>query len=804
MVEKKFISFEEALLHFMSEWDYEKNFISPKDISCKSKERIWFVCSEGHSFVSSPIMRLNGSKCKKCGANERALLKRKQNPLTIKHQDIFKDWDSSMNKEDMFSVSIHAKSPFWWTCNHGHSYQVSLFSRIRSNGCKICNFPKKASKIREARLMNSTSFAVEYPELAKEWDYLKNRIKPGEVSKKSNIKVWFKCGKGHEFESTPKRRVASTGCPVCVRETQGERIMEWKLKKAGVSLAEKFPELIHEWDYSKNNLDPYKVTPNSGKKVSWKCRFGHIWDASINNRTANNSGCPNCRSMTSKLEVFVLCELRQLFHEVEWRSKIDGYECDILIKDINVGVEVDGAFWHADKLQRDREKLRVFNKNGIELLRIRSKELPEIEGRVVKYDKQSEMVILVSSLLKHIEDLHTGIVFKDYHKNQEQIGEKEYKKILSLLPSPTEANSLKMVNPELSKEWHPKKNQPLTAEMFSPNSEMKVWWGCHKNHEWQASIKNRHKRNSGCPFCYKLNAGDIVRKAILDKRGISFGDKSPELLKEWDFVLNKRSPYEISPGSSLKTHWKCEKGHSWMAQVGARTGRGDGCPVCYNLNRGEKLRESLLLKGGVSFGEKHPNLLKEWDFEINEKSPIEFSPNSGVKVNWKCQNGHQWMATINSRATGIGNCQKCKSIVMTNPELLNEWDYKKNTKITPEDVKAGSSKIKVWWTCLKHGSYAMSVSDKVNRIDCPTCSKAKKIESYKQNILKKRGSLHSNRPELLKYWDYEKNIGNIDPRNVTVGSYTVVWWKCENDHSWLSKIITMTDKRKKSICKFCG
>ena len=81
MVEKKFISFEEALLHFMSEWDYEKNFISPKDISCKSKERIWFVCSEGHSFVSSPIMRLNGSKCKKCGANERALLKRKQTNL---------------------------------------------------------------------------------------------------------------------------------------------------------------------------------------------------------------------------------------------------------------------------------------------------------------------------------------------------------------------------------------------------------------------------------------------------------------------------------------------------------------------------------------------------------------------------------------------------------------------------------------------------------------------------------------------------------------------------------------------------
>ena len=139
------------------------------------------------------------------------------------------------------------------------------------------------------------------------------------------------------------------------------------------------------------------------------------------------------------------------------------------------------------------------------------------------------MVSLVSMLLKHIEDLHKELFFKDYHKNQKQIGMKEYKKILSLLPSPTESDSLKMMNPALSEEWHPEKNHPLTPDMFSPNSEMKIWWVCKQKHVWQASIKNRHRRKSGCPFCYKENAGEIVRKAILDKRGVTFGDKFPKL-----------------------------------------------------------------------------------------------------------------------------------------------------------------------------------------------------------------------------------------------------------------------------------
>ena len=54
------------------------------------------------------------------------------------------------------------------------------------------------------------------------------------------------------------------------------------------------PTLANEWNYEKNNgLTPADVMPNSDKKVWWKCKNGHEWQAMIGNRHRGN-GCPYC------------------------------------------------------------------------------------------------------------------------------------------------------------------------------------------------------------------------------------------------------------------------------------------------------------------------------------------------------------------------------------------------------------------------------------------------------------------------------------------------------------------------------
>ena len=55
----------------------------------------------------------------------------------------------------------------------------------------------------------------------------------------------------------------------------------------------------------------------------------------------------------------------------------------------------------------------------------------------------------------------------------------------------------------------------------------------------------------------------------------------------------------------------------------------------------------------------HPNLAKEWHPKKNDDlTPYDVSPGSHQKVWWKCDNEHEWEATVGNRANGTG-CREC-------------------------------------------------------------------------------------------------------------------------------------------------
>jgi rubrerythrin len=54
------------------------------------------------------------------------------------------------------------------------------------------------------------------------------------------------------------------------------------------------PDIAAEWHPTKNgDLTPDMVSYGSEKRVWWKGKCGHIWDATINDRTSGNN-CPYC------------------------------------------------------------------------------------------------------------------------------------------------------------------------------------------------------------------------------------------------------------------------------------------------------------------------------------------------------------------------------------------------------------------------------------------------------------------------------------------------------------------------------
>ena len=169
------------------------------------------------------------------------------------------------------------------------------------------------------------------------------------------------------------------------------------------------------------------------------------------------------------------------------------------------------------------------------------------------------------------------------------------------------------------------KNALLTPDQVSAQSGRKIWWQCEKGHVWQSTI-NKRIRGDGCPYC----SGHRPSKEYCLQTCY------PAIAAQWHPERNKGlTPRDVTPGSGRNVWWQCEKGHEWKASVSNRSRRGHNCPYC--ADRSKRL-------GSVA--EARPDLLGEWNYGKNTKTPQDCSARSNKKVWWKCSVcGHAWQAS---------------------------------------------------------------------------------------------------------------------------------------------------------------
>ena len=264
-----------------------------------------------------------------------------------------------------------------------------------------------------------------------------------------------------------------------------------------------------------------------------------------------------------------------------------------------------------------------------------------------------------------------------------------------------------------------------------------------------------------------------------------------ELLKEYYAKKNiELDLNEISLGTHKKVWWKCVNGHEWEAEVCSRS-KGHGCPYCNNLKA---------WSGYNDLATVNPELANEWNYEKNrDLRPCEVLPGSHKKVWWRCSNGHEWEAVIKDRTNG-NNCPYCSNqkvwsgdndLATVNPELVKEWDQKKNGNLKPNQILPGSEK-KVWWKCAQGHSWSAAVFNRSKGVGCPYCSNVKVLVGY--------NDLATVRPELVQEWDFEKNE-NLKPSDVLSRSHKKVWWKCANGHQWKAGI---KDRFFGNNCPYCA
>ena len=130
----------------------------------------------------------------------------------------------------------------------------------------------------------NNSLAEVHPEIITEWSEKNLPLTPDDITFGSNKKVWWKGTCGHEWQTSVKARSNGEKCPIC----SGARVI------AGINdLATLEPLLAKQWS-KKNKIKPTEVSIGSHKKVIWRCKKGHEWEAVVKSRTINKTGCPYC------------------------------------------------------------------------------------------------------------------------------------------------------------------------------------------------------------------------------------------------------------------------------------------------------------------------------------------------------------------------------------------------------------------------------------------------------------------------------------------------------------------------------
>lgn len=613
-----------------SQWNYEKNeHLLPTQIACQSNKKVWWKCEKGHEWQCRVSDRTKKQyECPYC-SNKRVL--KGYNDLATTHPQIVVEWDYDKNELQPTQVTAGSKQKVAWKCMKcGNEWNAVIHSRTGLGyGCPICGKELARKGIVNHHIGRIGTLKSKNHILLKQWNYEKNTdINPDEIPITSHKKVWWKCEKGHEWQSTLDRRIrAGNGCPYCSNKL---------VLKGFNDLATTHPEIAAEWDYDKNELQPTQVTAGSNKMIWWKCVRGHEWKSQPNTRTfGREKGCPICSkylhtSLPEKIIFFYLSK----HYEIVWLnyrpSWLGGKEIDLYIPSEKVAIEYDGQLWHKD-IKKDIEKNNILFLNDINVIRIREPECENIKDKAfyIKVEKIDSNYVYMESVLHELE--------KYLKINLDVNVARDMKCFLDLMDK---NNKIEGLDEDLRVEWNYEKNGSLLPIHVTKGSHKKVWWKCKKGHEWQANIKNT-LNGHGCPYC----AGSKVLKGYND-----LTTTHPELAKEWDYERNIFMPYEISKGSIKKVWWKCKRGHSWNASVNTRTNNKSQCPYCSNKK---------VLKGYNDLATTHPEIAEEWNYEKNSILPTEVTAGSEKVVWWKCKYcNYEWKTVIKYRKRGT-KCINC-------------------------------------------------------------------------------------------------------------------------------------------------
>ena len=473
-----------------AEWNYDKNDgLLPKEVSCGSGKKVWWVCKKGHEWMACVCHRSQGDGCPFCSGRKAI---RGETDLATVNPELASEWDSEKNAPlSPQDVSAHSGKTVGWKCRFGHKWDAHIYSRTNGEGCPFCAGQRPVSGVTDLGTVN--------PQLAAEWNNSKNgSLFPRDVTEKSNKRVFWKCKKGHEWSARINDRSKGNGCPYCA----GRRPIVGETDLETVN-----PKLAAEWDYSKNGTKtPRDFTAYSNKKMVWKCKEGHEWLASIHRRS-EGTGCPFCEGQRAIAGETDLETVNPLL-AAQWHKEKNGNltprnVCPNSIKKVWWRCE-RGHEWESTVNNRTKgngcpycsgRKPIVGETDLLTTNPILAKEWnAEKNGNITPRDVSAYSNKKMWWICNSGHEWEATVNSRSVGNGCPYCAGKK--------PVPGETD-LMTLNPEIAEEWHPEMNGALKPCSVTEKSGKVVWWLCENGHAWKARISHR-VGGSGCPYCQKI------------------------------------------------------------------------------------------------------------------------------------------------------------------------------------------------------------------------------------------------------------------------------------------------------------
>ena len=305
-------------------------------------------------------------------------------------------WHTTKNgKLKPWDVFKSSGKKYWFTCDNGHDFDISLNSVTKGRWCSSCHQTPSYDR----------SFASN-EERAVCWYITKNGdVKPLDVFKSSHKKYWFTCDNNHDFKMRLNDVTSGQWCSSCHQTPSYEQSFASNEKRASC------------WHTTKNgDVKPRDVFKSSSNKRYWfTCDNDHDFKMRLCDVTIGRW----CSSCVNKTETHVFETLRNKGYDVGKKSDREmfktKYRYDIIIDDKKVIVEVDGAQhfrqvsnWgsYEETYKTDIYKEELAYKNGYRVVRIS-------QEYVWYHQIAKNKTEWISKLVKAIENEHENQFISD-------------------------------------------------------------------------------------------------------------------------------------------------------------------------------------------------------------------------------------------------------------------------------------------------------------------------------------------------------------------------------------------------------